>query len=228
MPARRCCETQENTRRRCTDNCATKVAIEQSTPSKNPRLNEHPRGIQRNEGHRAIQWGIDSAACVRILQTKGFDVTGLFVDFGQLAVEPERRAVAALKEHLAIHVHSVQITGFSGLSQGELSGRNLFLIAAALFHSKGHPFVIGIGVHAGTSYYDCSQSFLSYVNLLASAQSDGRVSVLAPFATWSKRDIYDYVCTEALPVNCTYSCEQGTIPCCGLCASCRDRKELQC
>jgi 7-cyano-7-deazaguanine synthase len=172
--------------------------------------------------------GLDSTACVRLLQTNGFEVTGLFVDFGQPAAEAESRAVATLKKHLAIKVDSLRISGFCDLKAGELFGRNLLLISAALFYSTGQKCVIGTGIHAGTSYYDCSQQFLASVNALTSAQSDGRVSVFAPFATWSKRDILDYANAQSLPIADTYSCEQGSLPCCGLCASCRDRKELQC
>ena len=184
-----------------------------------------------SDGAKAIvlfSGGLDSTSCVHLLQTKGFEVTGLFVDFGQLAVEPEKRAVATLKERLAIEVHSIRVTGFCDLSSGELSGRNLLLISAALFYSKGLECVIGTGIHAGTGYYDCSQPFLASVSTLASAQSDGRVSVVAPFATWLKRDIYDYASAEALPITETYSCERGSVPCCGLCASCQDRKDLRC
>ena len=172
--------------------------------------------------------GLDSTACVHLLQTKGFHVSGLFVDYGQLAAEPELRAVEELREHLSIGVHTLRITGFCGLSSGELSGRNLLLISAALFYSRGQGCVIGTGIHAGTGYYDCSVQFVDFANALAAAQSDGRVSVVAPFATWSKRDIYDYACAEALPISQTYSCEQGLLPCCGICASCQDRKELPC
>jgi 7-cyano-7-deazaguanine synthase len=136
--------------------------------------------------------------------------------------------VATLKDLLAIEVHSLQIAGLGHLSSGELSGRNLLLISAALFYSKGLESVIATGIHAGTGYYDCSEPFLASVNSLAAAQSDGRVSVVAPFATWLKRDIYDYAYNRALPITQTYSCERGSVPSCGLCASCRDRKELRC
>jgi 7-cyano-7-deazaguanine synthase in queuosine biosynthesis len=101
--------------------------------------------------------GLDSTACVHLLQTNGFEVTGLFVDFGQPAAKAESRAVATLKKHLAIEVHSLRIGGFRDLKSGELFGRNLLLISAALFYSTGLKCVIGTGIHAGTAYYDCSQ-----------------------------------------------------------------------
>jgi 7-cyano-7-deazaguanine synthase len=172
--------------------------------------------------------GLDSTACVHLLRKNGFNVTGLFIDFGQIAVEPEKRAVKALKQRLAIQVESIRMAGFGDLSSGELPGRNLLLISAALFHNRGRQCVIGTGIHAGTNYYDCSQQFLASVNLLACAHSDGCISVVAPFAKWSKHDIYRYAVAEALPIDDTYSCEQGAVPSCGHCASCRDREGLQC
>lgn len=172
--------------------------------------------------------GLDSTTCVHFLQSQNFSVTGLFVDFGQLSATMERRAIQKVREHLRISVETIKIDGFNAQTSGELPNRNLLLLSAALFFAGRSSCVIAMGIHAGTTYYDCSQEFLDSVNTLAKAQSDGRISVTAPFASWSKRDIYDYASHRNLPIGETYSCEQGTSPVCGICASCRDRKALNC
>ena len=107
-------------------------------------------------------------------------------------------------------------------------GRNSFLISAALFLTGGQAGLLGVGVHAGTSYYDCSEAFVACIGKLVAEQTDGRVSVVAPFVTWTKKDVYDYFVYSGLPIAATYSCESGTQPECGACASCRDRKALGC
>ena len=58
--------------------------------------------------------------------------------------------------------------------------------------------------------------------------TDGKVVFVAPFLTWSKSEVYEYFLTTGIDVSVTYSCEAGTIPVCGRCASCRDRKALGC
>jgi 7-cyano-7-deazaguanine synthase len=172
--------------------------------------------------------GLDSTACAHLLRTRGFDVMGLYIDFGQAAANAERGAVATLREKLSLKVSYLRLSGFGQQFAGELPGRNMLLISAANFFANGSSCVIGTGIHSGVPYYDCSEAFLAAANQLISAQSDGRVSVISPFAQWSKRDIYEYARAETLPVGDTYSCEQGSLPVCGICASCRDRKGLGC
>jgi 7-cyano-7-deazaguanine synthase len=93
------------------------------------------------------------------------------------------------------------------------------LIASALLLGSCHDGLLAIGIHAGTSYYDCSPSFLSRVEVLVRECSDGRVSVVAPFIEWSKDDVYSYFKAAQLPLHETYSCEAGVVPSCGDCAS---------
>jgi 7-cyano-7-deazaguanine synthase len=172
--------------------------------------------------------GIDSTACIHLLKARGFNVRGLFVDYSQAAARQEEQAVATLANLLSIAVTTLRVQGLQPSGAGELPGRNSLLISAALFDSQGHRCVIATGIHSGTSYYDCSSQFLNTMNMLVSSQTDGRVSILAPFADWTKRDIFDYAIAENISLSATYSCEAGTVPPCGRCSSCRDREGLRC
>ncbi len=58
--------------------------------------------------------------------------------------------------------------------------------------------------------------------------SDGNLSLLTPFLHWSKDDVYSYFLSQGIPLEETYSCEAGTAPACGQCASCHDRQRLEC
>ena len=151
---------------------------------------------------------------------------GLFIDHGQAAARSEAFALAALAPHLGIEVDRFQLSGPESLGAGELVGRNAMLIFSSLFLTRARPGLIAIGLHAGTPYFDCSDAFFASASKLVADHTDGRVSLIAPFLDWSKKDVFDYFRDANLPVDLTYSCEAGTDPVCGSCASCRDRRAL--
>jgi 7-cyano-7-deazaguanine synthase len=155
-------------------------------------------------------------------------VDGLFIDHGQAAAEQETKAVSALADHLGIAVRKARLLASRPFGLGELTGRNAFLIFTALLLSGGRSGLLGLGLHGGTPYYDCSEAFLASIGQLLAEHTDGRVLVVAPFITWTKKDVYDYFVSAGLPIDATYSCEAGTEPTCGVCASCRDRASLGC
>lgn len=172
--------------------------------------------------------GIDSMACVQLLRTQGLVVTGLFVDYAQAAFNCEEKAVASLSALLALKVHKICIEGFKRSESGEQAGRNALLLSTALFWAKEKSCVIATGIHSGSGYFDCSPQFLRTMSELFSAETDGRTGLASPFQDWSKQEIFQYAIREKLPLAATYSCESGTVPTCGHCASCRDRKALGC
>jgi 7-cyano-7-deazaguanine synthase len=66
------------------------------------------------------------------------------------------------------------------------------------------------------------------MNRLAQEHTDGRLCIIAPFIDLHKPQIYRYFQDAQLPLEATYSCEAGSLPPCGSCASCRDRRALGC
>ena len=155
-------------------------------------------------------------------------VRGLFIDHGQAAARREAAASAAMANELAIPIEFSTLLHGYRFDAGELIGRNAMLIFNALFLSQGLPRVLALGIHAGTRYFDCSEAFLASTARLVREMTDGRVSLVAPFIAWSKKEISDYFAAAGLPVGLTYSCESGSDPVCGVCASCHDRKALGC
>jgi 7-cyano-7-deazaguanine synthase len=175
-----------------------------------------------------LSGGIDSAACAHFLGTKGFAVTGLFIDYGQAAATLETRASSALSTHLSIPLKTYRLSGEVTFGAGELIGRNAFFLAASLFLTQGKSSVLGLGIHAGTPYYDSSEGFLESLRKVIAEHTDGKVTVVAPFVTWPKRDVYQYFASTGIPIELCYSCEAGTVPPCGICLSCKDRKAMEC
>jgi 7-cyano-7-deazaguanine synthase len=172
--------------------------------------------------------GIDSTSCVRFFADKDYEVRAVFVDFAQAAVEAEKRSVEVLKVKLGIPVTIVQASSNCSFGTGELVGRNTFLIFAAILLGCCHDGLLAIGVHAGTPYYDCSPAFIDRIGVLVEECTNGRVSVVAPFVHWAKDDVYSYFSTLSVPLSQTYSCEAGSTPPCGQCASCKDRVRFEC
>jgi 7-cyano-7-deazaguanine synthase len=172
--------------------------------------------------------GIDSSACAHHFLRQGHHVQGLFIDYGQAAGSSEAAAVAKIADHLDVGLRTAQFAGLGPLGAGELSGRNGFMVFAALFLTGGQKGLIGLGLHAGTPYYDCSARFLGLIDALVAEHTDGKVRVVAPFIQWSKQEVYDYAVAAGLPLASTYSCEAGSSIPCGHCASCRDREALGC
>jgi 7-cyano-7-deazaguanine synthase len=170
--------------------------------------------------------GIDSTSCIHLFKERGYEVYGVFVDFGQAAANCESESVGRLSTRLCIPVTRLEASSPTAFGAGELVGRNAFLIFSALLLGSCHDGLLAIGIHAGTGYYDCSPAFLSRAEPLVQECSNGRVSLVAPFIEWSKDDVYSFFIASQLPLNETYSCEAGTVPPCGECASCRDRVRL--
>lgn len=172
--------------------------------------------------------GIDSAACAAFLIDQGLEVSAVFVDHGQAAADYERVAVRSLSTALKIQVQELALTGTARFGSGELIGRNAFLVFSAILATRARSSRIALGLHAGTPYYDCSPAFVDTINRSVAEHTDNAIQVVTPFIQWTKREVYDYFIRAGLPTELTYSCESGTSPTCGKCASCQDRKALQC
>ena len=183
---------------------------------------------QRTQATILLSGGLDSIACAHFLQQRGMWVRGLFIDHGQAAARREVAASTALAAHLAIPLEACTLSNSHPLGAGELLGRNAMLIFNALFLTQGKSELLALGLHAGVPYFDCSKTFVTSAGNLVGELTDGRVSLVAPFIAWTKKDVFDYFLTAGLPLALTYSCESGTEPGCGTCASCRDRKALGC
>lgn len=170
--------------------------------------------------------GVDSYACAHFFQNMGHSVVGIFVDFGQAALEPERDAVSKIASALGVSLSQIHVNLARRFEDGEVPGRNAFLTTSALISASQDVSLIAMGIHAGTPYYDCSPSFVDRMQCLVAECSNGRIAFSAPFVSWSKSRVYQYAQNENLQLSITYSCETGSVPPCGECASCKDRELL--
>jgi len=170
--------------------------------------------------------GIDSTACVKYYLTLGYRVRGVFVDYGQAASGMEFKSASRIASHYQIDFHRLVCDFGIHYREGEIRGRNALLVLAALVSHPEFSGVIALGIHSGTSYYDCSESFVSGINKIVAECTRGIVAVDAPFLNWTKMMIYEYCKEQEIPIHLTYSCEAGTEEPCGGCRSCLDRSVL--
>ena len=171
--------------------------------------------------------GLDSTACIAFYRDIGFDITPLFIDYRQPAAREEHVAANSISKYFGLTLKTIKINHKSIISIGELSGRNALFVFSALLTSPSFDGIISLGIHSGTDYYDCSPQFIRDIQRIIDGYSSGKVLVGAPFINWSKEEIYQYAKNKFLPMDKTYSCENGLEQPCGRCPSCLERSKLE-
>lgn len=175
-----------------------------------------------------LSGGLDSAACTTFYRAQHYDVSALFVEYGQAAVRLERHAARRVARRVGARFASVRLSGLGNFGKGYVPARNALLVTTALSYWKPvRKGMIALGIHAGTAYPDCSPGFVDAMQRLIDIYTDGRIRLACPFLTWTKSQIWSYCHEAAVPIELTYSCERGSQRPCGRCLSCRDRKALR-
>jgi len=103
----------------------------------------------------------------------------------------------------------------------------IFLAFAVGFAESYRCSTVLIGSHSGDHpvYPDCRLEFTEAFSIAASLGTYAHIQVKAPFAAFSKTDIACLGAELAVDFTNTWTCYQGGKKHCGVCASCRERKE---
>lgn len=198
-----------------------------------------------------LSGGLDSATCLAIAQSEGFECHALTITYGQrhsIEIEASRRVADHLGafEHRFVHVQLDQIGGSAltadidvpkdetaiGIPITYVPARNTVFLSIAL----GMAEVIGstdifIGANAVdySGYPDCRPEFIrafeSLANVASKAGTEGaRFKVHAPLIDLPKADIIRRGLELGVDYGLTHSCydPEGGMPC-GHCDSCRIR-----
>ena len=105
----------------------------------------------------------------------------------------------------------------------------LFLASAASIAISNNCDVIYYGPHAddaaGNAYPDCSEVFNNAMQTAIYEGSGKKLRIEAPFVTMTKKDIVKVGLNLKVPYELTWSCYEGNETPCGVCGTCRDRRE---
>jgi 7-cyano-7-deazaguanine synthase len=169
-----------------------------------------------------LSGGIDSAVVLASTQRQ-WQVSALFVEYGQGPAAAEREASQRLADRFGVEWTSAAVPSIAAPGGGEIAHRNdlLVAIAAAL-----HPHAsVALGVHAGTPYPDCSQEWVEGWRAQFELQSLGTRTLIAPLVQFSKGEVLTLAKRLEIPFELTHSCETGSSRC-GNCSSCKDRASI--
>lgn len=170
--------------------------------------------------------GIDSTALIEYYTSKKYKVSALFFDYGQISCTKELQAVRKVCSHYGIKLEEAQLGFTLKNTSGEFIGRNALFITSAFNFLPNNYSKISIGIHSGTPYYDCSKMFVEDFQRIVDGYFEGTVLIDVPFVEFTKGQIIEYCLQENVPINLTYSCENGYEKNCGKCLSCLDRREF--
>lgn len=175
--------------------------------------------------------GIDSTACISYYKQRNFNIELLWVDYNYIASNNEEIAAERIASHFGLSLHKVKLAGVNWPNSrskisGEYVGRNLSLATIAFNIFPFECGLISMGLHNGTNFIDCSRDFVIKTDSLINFLSHGCVRFDCPFIEMSKLDIIQFGLTNNVPLDITYSCENGKNPECGVCNSCSDIKTI--
>ncbi|MCD4795370.1 MAG: 7-cyano-7-deazaguanine synthase [Bacteroidales bacterium] len=165
--------------------------------------------------------GIDSTACIQYYLDLGYSINPVFIKFGQLSEKQELKSAQQICTYYGLNLTELRVETKNTYSSGEIIGRNLMFLANALFNIEDNEVIV-LGVHSGTGYYDCSETFVNSFNKIVCESTNGIVRLETPFVNWNKKQIWEYCHIKKIPIELTYSCEKGKETRCGKCATCRD------
>ncbi|WP_374490724.1 7-cyano-7-deazaguanine synthase QueC [Zoogloea sp.] len=201
-----------------------------------------------------LSGGLDSATCLAIARSQGFDVYALSVEYGQrhaAELAAARRVAQALGAvaHRVAHVDLGQFGG-SALTDANLSvptdgvgsgipityvpARNTIMLSIAMAWAEvlgAQHIYVGVNAVDYSGYPDCRpafiQAFEQMANLATKAGVEGhKLHIHAPLIDLSKAEIIQTGTQLGVDYGLTVSCYQASDEghACGLCDACRLRK----
>jgi len=194
-------------------------------------LYNSPKHVRRMENKEKsvivlLSGGIDSAACLKYYLDQDFDMTAVFINYGQRAKTFELKSAKKIAKFYNIKLAEISLQSKKLFFSGEILGRNALLVLIVIMIHPKYKGLISLGIHSGTPYYDCSEEFVNLINDLLKGYSNGEILLDAPFLKWNKNMIIQYCKDHNVPIDLTYSCENGEEHPCGRCLSCLDRRIL--
>lgn len=197
-----------------------------------------------------LSGGVDSSTALHWAHREHQVVSALSFRYGNNHAEQElacaRRQAALLNipyreadiSSIAPHLSSALLSGAQAIPSGDYDEDNMrqtvvpfrngiFLaIAAGIAESAGAEGIV-IAAHAGDHalYPDCREEFMQAMGEAIMQGTYARLKILRPFISLSKGEIVTLGAELGVDFTQTYSCYCGGTAHCGLCGTCRERRE---
>jgi len=199
-----------------------------------------------------VSGGLDSVTALAIAQDHGFDCYGLSVDYGQRhhsELDAAKRVTDAAGVPLKVLPLDLRAVGGSALTddidvpEEETSGipvtyvpaRNTIMLSLALAYAEvlgADDIFIGVNAVDYSGYPDCRPEFIKAYQQMArlatkAGVEGGRMTIHTPLIKLTKAEIIQTGTELGVNYSMTVSCYQadGEGRACGVCDSCRIRKE---
>lgn len=202
-----------------------------------------------------LSGGLDSATCLAIARSEGFDCYCLSVDYGQrhaaeLAAASRVATTLGATSHRVVHLDIGQFGGSAltdrsiavpvdgvkpGIPVTYVPARNTIMLSLALGWAEilgAQDIFVGVNAVDYSGYPDCRpefiQAFERMANLATKAGVEGHpLEIHAPLIDLSKADIIRRGTQLGIDYALTISCYQADAEghACGVCDSCRLRRE---
>lgn len=193
--------------------------------------------------------GLDSTTLLYALRAQGHAILPFAVHYGQRhAKELQAAEVICQSLHLTLRIADMRHLGLFGLSsqtspavtvplghyaddtmkQTVVPNRNMVLLALATAYAlQQEATAVAYAAHSGDHpiYPDCRPVFINAMREAMGVCDWQPVTLLTPFATWSKADIVTEGGRLGVPWAQTWSCYQGQTVHCGACGTCVERRE---
>ncbi|WP_461643344.1 7-cyano-7-deazaguanine synthase [Labilibaculum euxinus] len=200
------------------------MLLEHQANTQRKKLNMN---VERKKVLVLFSGGIDSTACIHYYKRLGYKIEGLFINYNQKSLKSEEVAVKLLSEYFKIKTKIVKLDMNQIAIDGEIQGRNFMFLSIAFMNFTSTNGLISLGIHSGTTYPDCSKEFILKSQEILNLYTSGNVFIDCPFIELNKREVYEYFKSHDLPIEYTYSCENGVeVQPCGNCSSCKDLIKL--
>lgn len=172
-----------------------------------------------------LSGGIDSTAALSYYLENGYDVRTYFIHYGHAANDVEYKHAQIVSQHYKTELNLLTFTGATYNGKWEIIGRNAFLILSVLMANQFYTGIISAGIHTGSAYFDCNEGFINSMQNLIIGYTGGAVRLDFPFFEMTKEQIISYCKLHNVPIESTYSCQDGSDLPCEKCPSCRERSE---
>ena len=194
--------------------------------------------------------GMDSTVLLYHLQSQGYDVRALSVDYAQRH-RKELEHARSISRTIGIPHEVADLRGITHLLKGSsltdtgidvpeghyaeesmratvVPNRNMIMLSVALGYAISlEAQFVAYGAHAGdhTIYPDCRPEFAAAINTAALLADWHQVELLRPFIKMTKAEIAKRGAELNVPFELTWSCYKGGERHCGSCGTCVERAE---